>query len=55
MLLRYSLRQPAAAVAIEGAIARALAEGARTKDIARDGEVVLGTRAMGERIAALVG
>jgi 3-isopropylmalate dehydrogenase len=54
MLLRHSLGQPEAAHAIEGAIARALAEGARTRDIARSGESVLGTRAMTERIVAAI-
>ena len=38
MLLRYSLRQENAAAAIDAAIARALSEGARTRDIARAGE-----------------
>jgi 3-isopropylmalate dehydrogenase len=51
MLLRHSLDQPEAAAAIEAAIARALAEGARTRDIAHEGEPVLGTRAMADRIA----
>jgi 3-isopropylmalate dehydrogenase len=55
MLLRHSLGQGEAALAIEAAIARALAEGARTRDIARPGEPVLGTRAMAERIGQLVG
>ena len=54
MLLRHSLGQPEAARAIEGAIARALAEGARTRDIARSGEAVVGTRAMTERIVAAI-
>jgi hypothetical protein len=55
MLLRYSLRQSAAADAIDTAVQRAVAEGARTRDIARDGEVALGTRAMADRITELVG
>lgn len=55
MLLRYGLQRPDAGDAIDRAIARALAGGARTRDIARDGEPVLGTRAMAERIAGLVG
>lgn len=54
MLLRYSLRQPAAATAIESAISAALDAGARTRDIARAGEPVIGTREMGARIAELV-
>jgi 3-isopropylmalate dehydrogenase len=52
MLLRHSLGLPGAARAIEAAIARALAKGARTRDIARSGDPVLGTRAMVERIIA---
>jgi 3-isopropylmalate dehydrogenase len=54
MLLRYSLKRADAAAAIETAIARALDDGARTRDIAASGETVLGTRAMAERIAGLV-
>ena len=52
MLLRHGLKQHDAATAIDKAIHRVLAEGARTRDIARPGEPVLGTRAMAERIAA---
>jgi len=52
MLLRHSLRQAEAAAVIETAVARALAEGARTRDLARPGESALGTRAMAERIVA---
>jgi 3-isopropylmalate dehydrogenase len=55
MLLRHGLQRPEAAEAIERAIATALTEGARTRDIARGGETVLGTRAMAERIVRLVG
>jgi 3-isopropylmalate dehydrogenase len=54
MLLRQGLRQPDAADAIDEAIALAIAEGARTRDIARTGEPVLGTRAMGSRIVELL-
>jgi 3-isopropylmalate dehydrogenase len=54
MLLRHSLGQENAADAIDAAIAGALAEGARTRDIARAGEEVLGTRAMADRIAGMV-
>ncbi len=54
MLLRYSLRQPAAADAVDAAVTRALGEGARTADIARSGDRVVGTRAMAEWIARLV-
>ncbi len=55
MLLRHGLNQPAAADAIDAAISRALDAGARTRDIARAGEASLGTRAMTERILALLG
>jgi 3-isopropylmalate dehydrogenase len=52
MLLRHSLRQADAASAVEQAVARALADGGRTRDIARPGEPTLGTRAMTERVVA---
>jgi 3-isopropylmalate dehydrogenase len=55
LLLRHGLGQPRAATAIEAAISRALTEGARTRDLAREGEPVLGTRAMAERIGQLIG
>jgi 3-isopropylmalate dehydrogenase len=55
MLLRYGLGRPDAAAWIDAAIGGALAAGARTRDIARDGETVLGTRAMGERVAGHAG
>jgi 3-isopropylmalate dehydrogenase len=55
MLLRHGLGQAEAALAIESAIARALTEGARTRDIARPGEAVLGTREMAERVGWCVG
>jgi len=54
MLLRYSLKQPEAAAAIDRAIAEALTAGARTRDIARPGEAVVGTKAMAETIASLI-
>jgi 3-isopropylmalate dehydrogenase len=52
MLLRHSLRQAEAASAIEAAVARVLADGGRTRDIARPGEPALGTRAMADRVVA---
>ncbi len=52
MLLRHSLRQADAASAVEQAVGRVLADGGRTRDIARPGEQSLGTRAMTERIVA---
>jgi 3-isopropylmalate dehydrogenase len=50
MLCRYSLACPAAADAIEGAVARVVAAGHRTADLAPPGTPVVGCRAM----AALV-
>ncbi|MFI5395643.1 MAG: 3-isopropylmalate dehydrogenase [Candidatus Binatia bacterium] len=47
MLLRYSLGQPEAAGAIEGAVAAVLAEGHRTADIASPGTRAIGCREMG--------
>ena len=52
MLLRYSLHMPNEAERIEHAVAVALADGARTKDIARAGEAVLTTKAMTEAVLA---
>ena len=46
MMLRYSLRQPDAAGRIESAVARALADGARTPDLGGE----LTTREMGDRV-----
>ncbi|MGH7528489.1 MAG: 3-isopropylmalate dehydrogenase [Gemmatimonadales bacterium] len=54
LLLRHSLRLDEAAAVVEQAIAAVLAAGARTADIARPGEAVLGTREVGEEIARLV-
>ncbi len=50
LLLRHGLRQEEAARAIEGAIHQVLQQGARTRDIARQGEPTMGTRAMTQRI-----
>ncbi|MEZ5661690.1 MAG: 3-isopropylmalate dehydrogenase [Burkholderiaceae bacterium] len=52
MLMRYSLDHPQAADAIEGAVRRVLANGLRTADIARAGDQVIGTRAMGDAVLA---
>lgn len=54
MLLRYGLKLPEAADAVEQAIRTALDQGVRTKDIAGPGERALSTREVGERIAELV-
>jgi 3-isopropylmalate dehydrogenase len=48
MMLRHSLGQPGAAERIESAVARALAEGARTSDLGG----TLSTRAMADRVLA---
>jgi 3-isopropylmalate dehydrogenase len=54
MLLRFSLGENAAALAIEAAVSQAIAAGYRTGDIAtaRDGEIGVGTTAMGDAILA---
>lgn len=54
MMLRSSLGLAEEAAAVEAAVAQALAEGARTADIARPGEPSIGTAEMGERVAARV-
>ena len=54
MLLRYGLELAEPADAIDACIKAVLDAGGRTKDIAGSGEMVLGTREMGERIAELV-
>ncbi len=55
MLLRHGLRLPAPADAIDDAIHAVLAAGYRTRDIAGPGDHAIGTREMGERVAASVG
>ena len=50
LLCRHSLSDEASAARIEGAVARAIAGGARTRDIARNGQAVLGTEEFGERV-----
>jgi len=52
MMLRYSLNEPAAADAIEAAVRRVIDEGLRTGDIWSEGTRRVGTREMGEAIAA---
>lgn len=54
LLLRYSFGLEAEARAIEDAVDTALAAGARTADLARPGEPVIGTDAMGARIAEAI-
>jgi 3-isopropylmalate dehydrogenase len=55
MLLRYSLGLSAEADAIERAVARVLDDGYRTNDIRSAGTTVVGTREMGDLIAARIG
>ena len=50
MMFRYSLDLPEQADQIENAVAKAMASGARTKDIAVEGEKVLSTKEMTQRI-----
>ena len=52
MLLRYSLDQEAAAVRIEAAVRKVLAQGFRTADIAEPGKQTVGTVAMGDAVLA---
>jgi 3-isopropylmalate dehydrogenase len=52
MLLRHSLGLNAEAEAVEKAVGGAIADGARTPDIARPGAKVLSTREVGDAILA---
>ena len=54
MMLRLSFDLPDAAAAVERAVDRVLAEGARTPDLASPGESVISTQEMGRRIAEAV-
>jgi 3-isopropylmalate dehydrogenase len=54
MLLRHGLDLPDAADAVDAAVAAVLESGARSQDIARPGEPVIGTREMGTRVVELV-
>jgi len=55
MMLRLSFDLPEAAEAVERAVDRVLAEGARTPDIASAGEAIVTTQEMGRRVAEAVG
>jgi 3-isopropylmalate dehydrogenase len=50
LLLRHSLRLPEEAADVERALARAIQEGTRTRDIALDGDTVCGTAGMTDAI-----
>jgi 3-isopropylmalate dehydrogenase len=52
MMLRYSLGQPVAALAIEQAVGRVLDAGLRTPDIAEPAAPAVGTVAMGDAVVA---
>src|SRR5205823_5968179 len=54
MMLRLSFDLPDAAAAVEQAVDRVIAEGARTSDIAQPGEPTISTQEMGARIAAAI-
>ena len=55
MMLRYSLDQDAAAVRVETAVRRVLAQGYRTGDIFQPGTRKVGTREMGDAVVAALG
>jgi 3-isopropylmalate dehydrogenase len=50
MMLRYSLGAPEAADAVEAAVSKCLADGIRTRDIARSGQASVGTKAFGDAV-----
>jgi 3-isopropylmalate dehydrogenase len=50
MMLRYSLNQPEAAIALETAVIKVLDQGYRTGDIFSEGTQLVGCKAMGEAI-----
>jgi 3-isopropylmalate dehydrogenase len=52
MMMRYTFNRNDLADRIEGAVRKVLADGKRTGDIAQKGEVIVGTRAMGDAIVA---
>ncbi|MBI2312552.1 MAG: 3-isopropylmalate dehydrogenase [Betaproteobacteria bacterium] len=52
MMLRYSLREERAADRVEEAVKKALAQGFRTADISEAGARKVGTREMGDAVAA---
>jgi 3-isopropylmalate dehydrogenase len=52
LLCRYSLGDESAAARIEGAVAAAIASGARTRDLARNGHAAIGTVAFGDGVLA---
>jgi len=55
MMLRFSLNQEAAALRIEAAVQKVLAQGLRTPDIHSEGTTKVGTRQMGDAVLAALG
>lgn len=54
LMLRYSFRLEAEARCVEDSVAAVLAAGARTRDLAKGGENVLSTTAMGDAVVKVV-
>lgn len=54
LMLRYAFGLEAEAAAVERAVARTIGEGFATEDFALPGAAILGTEAMGDRLAAAV-
>jgi 3-isopropylmalate dehydrogenase len=52
MMFRHTFARADLALRIDGAVRRVLAAGLRTGDIALPGEATVGTRAMGDAVAA---
>lgn len=55
MMLRSSFGLETEATAVDRAVSQALAAGARTADIARKGEAIIGTIEMGDRVISSIG
>ena len=55
MMLRFSLNQEAAAVRIEDAVKKVLAQGLRTGDIYSEGTTKVGTAQMGDAVVKALG
>jgi 3-isopropylmalate dehydrogenase len=55
MMLRHSFGMPEAAGAVENAVRLVLKDGFRTVDIRQEGATIVGTKAMGDRVAQKVG
>jgi 3-isopropylmalate dehydrogenase len=54
MMLRHSLNEVAAADAIDAAVRTVIASGLRTSDIWSEGTTKVGTKEMGDAIAAVI-